>query len=402
MGKILIWSLLLIFLVSCSNQNNIETDKNVTSYFISGSFEEKTSKELGENIETEVKNEYSTDYEAEAVEHELTTETKVLDSELLETTGLNGVVYEYSLFASEHPELDFGYHDEYMNYAICDYAIAPNGNLLLLIMSDSIMEYTPDGKFVGKYSYDFTGLNLTAYMLTCDEYGNFYMVDGGSNAIIKADRNEIKNVSYVGTESGILPLTLLQSMYAIDEDYLELMGYNEKYDFCIYRVDISGEEAVLLEEPFLGQSLGGRSYAQAAMVKDENGDRTSECTLFVHYSDGTDDNFRFRSDVADDSIVYGLGIYGINDNKTILGYIREWCGDGEDFQSLDTKIKIEKGIGITEAAYNNTDDVISNRCYGGETYIMRRTDDEIRILPMRKLFNEEEWTTEHWYSSIVD
>lgn len=239
-------------------------------------------------------------------------------------------------------------------------------------------------------------------MLTCDEYGNFYMADGKNDTIIKADRHEIKNISSVGAKSGLPALTLSEKMYAREEDCLEFMNYNDHFEFCIYQVDTKGEEAVLMGEPILGQSLGGGTYAHVEMVFDENGDRTSECKLSVYYSDSTQDNYRFISEHEGSVAVYGLGIYGITEGDTIIGYIREWYMDGGKEKSLDTRVMIEKGIGITAIGLNEENNDYLTRCYGGETYVMQRKDDGIRIIPLMRLYTEEEWSEEHWFSNILE
>ena len=51
-----------------------------------------------------------------------------------------------TLTKEKHPELDFTWHESYLNYAICDFAFTPSGNLLLLQMSDNVAEYTPGGE----------------------------------------------------------------------------------------------------------------------------------------------------------------------------------------------------------------------------------------------------------------
>ena len=76
-----------------------------------------------------------------------------------------------TLTKEKHPELDFSWHESYLNYAICDFAFTPSGNLLLLQMSDSVAEYTPDGELVGVYSYPFAEEGQTAYMFAADSMG---------------------------------------------------------------------------------------------------------------------------------------------------------------------------------------------------------------------------------------
>lgn len=405
MKKIVLCLLIAGILTSCAEQNvsktedtsNIENiSENVPVYDAAEKdLEEDESIADKETPETEINAEESTIDPLPETDTEISVES---------IEPYSHEAYSYYLSAEEHDELDFSYHDEYMNYAICDFAIAPNGNLLLLIMSDSIVEYTPEGEFVGRYSYNFDESGLNAYMFTCDTYGNFYMADGGKDVIIKADRNEIKNISSVGAKSGLPALTLSESMYARDEDCLEFMNYNDHYDFCIYRVDTKGEEAVLMEEPFLGQSLGGGTYAYVERVFDENGDRTSECKLTVYYSDGTQDNYRFISEHEGSVAIYGLGIYGITEGDTIIGYIREWYrdGDGKKSNSLDTRVIIEKGSGITSIGLNEENNDYLTRCYGGETYVMQRMEDGIRIIPLMRLYEEEEWSEEHWFKNILE
>lgn len=425
--KILVICMLFVFfLTSCTGHISGQAEQennNIEDEFISGEvsiYEEcKETEEDTEESETIIdKIDTEQDIQPPEIitddEENLRIETNVgtileeqlpeteLNESLIESLEPYREAYEYYLSVADHAVLDFSYHEEYMNYAICDFAIAPNGNLLLLILSDSIVEYTPEGEFVGQYSYGFSELGLTAYMLTCDEYGNFYMADGKNNAIIKADRQGIKSISFVGERSGMPALTLSESMYARDEDCLEFLNYNDKYEFCIYQVYTGTEEAVLVNEPIVGQSLGGGSYAHVEMVRDENGDRTSECTLTVKYKDGTQENYRFRSEIEGSVAVYGLGIYGITEKDTIIGYIREWYMDGGKEKSLDTKVKIEKGVGITAVGINKGGNENLTRSYGGETYIMQRMEDGIRIVPLGRLYTEEVWSGEHWYLNIIE
>ena len=71
--------------------------------------------------------------------------------------------YHYKLSADVYPTLDFTYHADYMNYALCDFAILENGNLLLLTMSESVTEIAPDGSVVGTYTYPLAENGWTAY-----------------------------------------------------------------------------------------------------------------------------------------------------------------------------------------------------------------------------------------------
>ena len=195
-------------------------------------------------------------------------------------------------------------------------------------------------------------------MLTCDEYGNFYFADGKNDAIIKADREGILHVSMIGEEAKLYALTLSESMYARDEDCLEFLNYNENFEFCVYTVDVSGETAVSSGEPVLGQSLGGGTLAVVSMVKTEDGSRTPEFRMELHQKDGQTENYLFRSELENGTAVFGLGIYGLTGEEsagdTVVGYVREWYMDpvtGKE-KTLDTKVKITRGAGITAVSKN--------------------------------------------------
>ena len=245
-------------------------------------------------------------------------------------------------------------------------------------------------------------------MLTCDEYGNFYFADGRNDAVIKADREGILSVSMIGEEAKLYALTLSESMYARDEDCLEFLNYNQNFEFCVYTVDVRGATAVSVGEPVPGQSLGGGTRAVVSMVKTEDGSRTPEFRMELHKKDGQTENYLFRSELENGTAVFGLGIYGLTGEEspgdTIVGYVREWYMDPDSGKekTLDTMVKITRGAGITAVSKNHENNYKLTRTYGGETYILQRYENGIRVVPLGVLCAEEEWSGEVWFNTAIE
>ncbi|MBR5679733.1 MAG: S-layer homology domain-containing protein, partial [Clostridia bacterium] len=206
----------------------------------------------------------------------------------LETAKAGGSI---TLAKEKHPELDFTYHDSYMNYAICDFAFTPSGNLLLLQLSDSVAEYTPGGELVGVYSYPFAEEGQTAYMLAADSMGNFYFADGRNNLILKANREKLLGYSHMGED--VPELTLSSQMSAVRENVVCLDTLDAVFEIITAEIDVSSADARLLSME--RKTLFGSVETSVRRIPKDGRDWSPEAEFRIKWGDGVSETVHVRS-----------------------------------------------------------------------------------------------------------
>lgn len=288
-----------------------------------------------------------------------------------------------SLLKAEHSELDFGVSPHDGIRTIRDFAIRENGNLLLLELSNKVHEYSPSGEWLGSYDYDFAGKGLTAYMLTCDKEENLYFIDGHNSLIIKANRNEILATSSFGEKSIITEPGLIKSMTALKENILLLTAISpHDYLTYTYELDVSKDDALCISQPREGIVLGkGLSYKNELITQGEYGELT-DGTLVTIYKNGIE-KAKFEIHRAN-NFIFGLQIYGVNENGDYLAKIFEYLADGNSLQ--ETLVILDNQGEIKSICQDQLkeDDII--RIYNGNSYVLRFNTDGIDVFPLQKLF----------------
>ena len=300
-----------------------------------------------------------------------------------------------TLTKEKHPELDFSYHDSYMNYTICDFAFAPSGNLLLLQMSDSVAEYTPGGELVGIYSYPFADSGLTAYMLAADAAGNFYFADGRNNLILKANREKLLGSSHMGAD---LPeLTLSDRMTAVREDVVCLNTRDSNLWEIAAELDVSRDEARLVSAE-RSKALFGSVEATVRRIPADGRDWSPEAEILIKWEDGTAETVRIRSEHEGEEAIGGIAVLGVRDAETLIARIGEFVlgPDGRDGY-IETLVNVCRGQGITQITDQLDMSSMLKRTYNGQTWILLREENGIRIMPLSELADSVKWNSEHWY-----
>ncbi len=306
----------------------------------------------------------------------------------------------------DHPDLDFGLSSHDGLPVIRDFAVAPNGNLLLLQLSRSICEFTPAGVLVGTYEFPFDARGLTAYMLTCGPGGDFYMLDGHNQVFIKADRTGILNVCALGDDAPIADTGLMISMYAPEEDILQLTASTVDGSF-VYRVDVSGGTAVFLGEPVEGQALGGDTYYRVALQRNGDGSLKNSVRLTID-DRGLEHSGVIAAEYQDaqyrTSALVGLALYGPADESGYLGKVFEWrigaassgAAPGDEVP-VETFVLVDDSCTVRKVFPADTEVGATIRNYGGTAYSMAFTDEGLLVAPLTKLLAEG--SAEHWFVS---
>ncbi|NCC67232.1 MAG: hypothetical protein EOM14_03410 [Clostridia bacterium] len=303
-------------------------------------------------------------------------------------------VYSYLINKNEHLELDYGVSDHDGLAMIRDFAILPNGNLLLLQFSKNICEYTPDGQLVGIYDLEFEELDLTAYMITCDEEENFYLIDGYNQLVLKANRDGLLHISQLCGESQMFDIGTITSMYATEQDILEITASGADNNSYVYCMDVSGEVAVCIGEPRIGRSIGNGIMYYPSLIYDESGHITNSVELTLYNRAGKSVTYQYFANHKNNAGVYGMVLYGIVDQSNYLGKIFEWRRENESAALIpkETFVKINSSGKIISACITDikSDSII--RSYGTETYIMQYSENVISVTPLLDLCTD--WTNE--------
>lgn len=295
-----------------------------------------------------------------------------------------------SLLEAEHPELDFGISQHDGQKTIRDFAITEDGNLLLLELSDKVYEYSPKGELLGSYDFGFDEKGLTAYMLTFDNQGNFYFVDGHNCLIIKADRNGILSTASLGEESIITEPGLIKSISASEENILIVEAISlDDYLTYTYELDVSGDNAICITEPQVGISLGNGLSYKNELIRNVDGGLTDGISVTI-YKNGVEKN-KFEIHTTNNFII-GLNIFGVTQSGGYFARIYEILADGntpqETLVTLDEQGKVKS---IYEGSFKS-DDII--RGYKDNTFVLRFDADGVIVFPVLELFStskEESW-----------
>ncbi|MBR4895007.1 MAG: S-layer homology domain-containing protein [Clostridia bacterium] len=299
-----------------------------------------------------------------------------------------------TLTKEKHPELDFTWHESYLNYAICDFAFTPSGNLLLLQMSDSVAEYTPGGELVGVYSYPFAEEGQTAYMLAADSMGNFYFADGRNNLILKANRENLLGSSHMGED--VPELTLSSQMSAVRENVVCLDTLDAEFEKITAEIDVSSADARLLSME--RKTLFGSVETSVRRIPKDGRDWSPEAEFRIKWGDGVSETVHVRSNHKGEEAIFGLKLAGLADSETLIGYIREFVLNEAGQESMiETWIKIRRGQGITQITDQLDMNSMLTRTYNGQTWILLRQENGIRIMPLSQLADSVQWSSEHWY-----
>ncbi|MBZ2175758.1 hypothetical protein K8M07_10970 [Schnuerera sp. xch1] len=295
-----------------------------------------------------------------------------------------------SLLKTEHPELDFGISQHDGQKTIRDFAIMEDENLLLLELSGKVYECSPMGELLESYDFGFDEKGLTAYMLTCDNQGNFYFVDGHNCLITKADKNGILNTASFGEKSIITEPGLIKSISASEENILIIEAISpDDYLTYTYELDVSEDNAISTTGPQVGIPLGNGLSYKNELIRNEDGGLTDGISVTI-YKNGIEKN-KFEVHTTNNFIA-GLRIYGVTQSGGYFARIYEFLADGntpqETLVTIDEQGKVKS---IYEGSFKS-DDII--RGYNDSIFVLRFDSDGIIVFPVLDLFStskEESW-----------
>lgn len=284
------------------------------------------------------------------------------------------------LSKEKHSEINFGTSEHDGGNVIRDFAITDKGNLLLLELSDKVHEYSPKGELIGTYDFDFEEKGLTAYMITCDNNGNFYFVDGFNNLIIKADRDGILNKSALGDKSIVVEPDLIKSIFSSAEDILMVTAVDpDDFSTYTYELDVSGEDAICISEPIVGRFLGNNLSFTSELIEDEKGALTDGASITIYENNSVKDTFEIHSTI---NKIFGVEIYGLIPEGGYFARIFEFLENGfpqDTFVTLNDKGK------VTAICDNSVKSGNIIRGYKNNTFILQFDDDGIIVRPLIEL-----------------
>ena len=96
--------------------------------------------------------------------------------------------------------------------------------------------------------------------------------------------------------------------------------------------------------------------------------------------------------------IVGIAVLGVSDTETMIARIGEFVlgPDGREVY-IETWIKIRRGQGITRITDQLDMSSMLKRTYNGQTWILLRQENGIRIMPLSQLADSVQWSSEHWY-----
>ena len=347
--------------------------------------------------------------ESAVPETETETETETAETASPETTAEQepypDAPYRYTLTADTYPALDFTYHADYMNYALCDFAILENGNLLLLTMSESVTEIAPDGSVVGTYTYPLAENGGTAYRIAADENGNFYLLDGRNNCVYKADRDGILRTIRLDTPD----LAATRDFYAVGEDMLLLENYNDDLIRSIFTLDVSGDSAQTVGAVTPGILLSDGYRVQLAFLPDNEGEAwdggmTKKLSITLYNGDGAVVfSHAVTGNTPDFAVMAGISPICMLPDETVLAKVLSF--DNADGLHVSVLRFGKDGIlGASATDPNPNDNLIHN--FGGTSYLVRHPENGLEILPIAELctdFTAEcPYTTENGVTELAN
>ena len=292
--------------------------------------------------------------------------------------------YRYTLTADAYPAIDFTYHEEYMNFAVCDFALLPNGNLLLLTMSESVTEIAPDGSVVGTYTYPFTENGMTAYRIAADENGNFYLLDGRNNAVHKVDRQGILRTISIDKPD----VTATRGFYVTAEDTLVLENYNDDRIRSVFTLDVSGDNAQIVGDAVPGVLLSDGYRAEMTYIPDNEGETwdggmTKRLSITLYNGDGAIVfSYAVTGNTPDFAVMAGISPICLQPDETVLAKVMSFdTGDGLHVSAV--RFGKDRILGASAVDPNPNDNLIHN--FGGVPYMLRHPENGLEILPVTEI-----------------
>lgn len=289
--------------------------------------------------------------------------------------------YHYTLSADAYPMLDFTYHTDYMNFALCDFAILESGNLLLLTMNESVTEIAPDGTVVGTYTYPLTENGMTAYRIAADGNGNFYFLDGRNNAVHKVDRQGILRTITVDKPD----LAATHGFYTAGEDTLLLENYNDDLIRSVFTLDVSGDSARIVGDVVPGVLLSDGYRAEMTFIPDNEGEiwdggMTRRLSITLYNGDGAVIfSYAVTGNTSDFAVMAGISPICMLPDETVLAKVLSFA-EGDRLCVSVVRFGKDGILGASATDPNPNDNLIHN--FGGISYLVRHPENGLEIVPV--------------------
>ncbi|NMB33527.1 MAG: hypothetical protein GX992_04725 [Clostridium sp.] len=338
---------------------------------------------------------YKTENDPPAKEPEQSVNAGYETEDDLSTNGPDETVFQgITLSRQDHPELNFDYSEHDGRHAIRDFTVTPEGNLLLLELSKCIYEYSPQGRLLNIYEYDLEEQGLTAYMFAADDQGNFYLLDGRRQLIIKVNKSEILNLAAFDETSLISDTGLIKSFYADSEDVLIVTALDTSdFSYHTFTLDVSGDNIKFTEDPVRGDSIGNRQFVYVEHIMDGE-QLTNGMEIVVAEYGGEERRFRVYTNHEASANLVGFQIYGLMEEGKYLARAVETL-HGDKVEARENFLILEQDFDVTGICESNlaASDII--RGFQGDTFVLRFTNDGLEIVKLYDLCSS--WKDDVWF-----
>lgn len=285
------------------------------------------------------------------------------------------------LKAAEHTELDFGYADG--ERTIKDFYVNDEGKVYILQKDGVVLKYGGDGKLEKEYDLKLGQQGLTACRIACGD-GKIYLLDGHNNAIITAEKEEIKNVSAFDFADVGCAKTFCVAKTGVP--IISFAGVDEAYTV---KIDPTEANVKIIGEKRKGYLIGDNVTYLPEMVCGDDGINRVEVS--VYSAKKCMDKFCVESADKDGSMV-GLNIYGMC-GRDYFGLLYEFVNHGEtpeEEELVQTPVSINMDDEIIKKYKNQLDGNEVIGVSGAGTYCMKIFDNMLTIKPINEYFADGE------------
>ena len=293
---------------------------------------------------------------------------------------------QFVLTKAENSELNFG-RDVYGNQCICDFAVLPKGDVLLLdTAANAVFTYSADGRLKATYS------EANGYKLAGGENGEFYLLSGAASEFVTVKNGVVANRCKLDTSCGIDDVGLITEIDYANEGMLYVQAEAQTV-----KLDVSGDKAALVGTPLPGYRINGGGYYNV-MLRAIHRTKNNGVAVTVYHEDGQKAvQFQVRT-LREDATFCGIRLLGKAPGGGYYAKVFESL-PGNKF--IQTFLSIDPDLGtITECSTDlGGQDLIRGDC---TLYAMHYGEDELTIKPFASWIVTSDKTSHFEFTSLQE
>lgn len=287
-----------------------------------------------------------------------------------------------TLTQEDNPELDFGLSSHDKDPVIRDFAVTPEGTILILQLSENICEYDFSGNLLGIYRYGLQEQGMTAFRIAAGNDGLLYLLDGRNNSVITVTREKIVQTSVVSwTDLGSVTCFGCDAsgrpfLSATDPDVRVEGNIAASFTFVM---DVSGVQAVVAEKR-PGKSISENSSFQAVSPQDTGLKR--EMSLKIYRGKNAKKILSISSPDTQEATIAGVNLHGYADGRYLAEIIELSQNSAASDQTdmvTQTYLLIDSETGAYQACECTLGDDPLVRFCGNVSFYLQRGDGRITI-----------------------